>query len=129
MCKELYYYLDATPTHSYLKMLYKYPQARISLRGPGRGAIARRAKHEPEYELLDTGIFDDNRYFDVFVEYAKASPTDVLMLITVHNRGPEDAPTPSAAAALVSQHLVVESRLRRSRMIVAPGRAQSWTRP
>ncbi|MEW6301924.1 MAG: glucosidase [Verrucomicrobiota bacterium] len=88
--KELYYYLDATPTHSYLKMLYKYPQrefpyARIVEENRRRG------KDAPEFELLDTGIFDDDRYFDVFVEYAKAGPDDLLMLVTVHNRGPETA--------------------------------------
>jgi hypothetical protein len=91
--KELYYYLDATPTHSYLKMLYKYPQAEFPyarLLEENR----RRGKAEPEFELLDTGAFDDNRYFDVFVEYAKADTDDLLMLITIHNRGPEDAELP-----------------------------------
>ena len=88
--KELYYYLDATPTHSYLKMLYKYPQSafpydRLVTEGRGRGM------DQPEFELIDTGIFDESRYFDVFVEYAKASATDLLMRITVHNRGPEPA--------------------------------------
>ena len=86
--KELYYYLDATPTHSYLKMLYKYPQARISLRSAGRGETPR-GKLEPEFELIDTGIFDDDRYFDVFVEYAKAEPDDILMRMTVHQPRPE----------------------------------------
>jgi len=89
--KELYYYLDATPTHSYLKMLYKYPQREF----PYAQLVEqsrRRGKDQPEFELLDTGVFDDDRYFDVFVEYAKAGPDDILMLITVHNRGPEDAP-------------------------------------
>ncbi|HEY6169420.1 MAG TPA: glucosidase, partial [Verrucomicrobiae bacterium] len=88
--KELYYYLDATPTHSYLKMLYKYPQREF----PYAQLVEenrRRGKDAPEFELLDTGIFDDDRYFDVFVEYAKAGPDDILMLVTVHNRGPEDA--------------------------------------
>jgi hypothetical protein len=88
--KELYYYLDATPTHSYLKMLYKYPQRTF----PYAQLIEenrRRGKDQPEFELLDTGIFDDDRYFDVFVEYAKAGPDDILMLVTVHNRGPETA--------------------------------------
>src|SRR5712691_9510066 len=88
--KELYYYLDATPTHSYLKMLYKYPQrefpyARLVEENARRKADSRL----PEFELLDTGIFDDDRYFDVFVEYAKAGPEDLLMRVTVHNRGPE----------------------------------------
>ena len=88
--KELYYYLDATPTHSYLKMLYKYPQAEF----PYTRLVEesrRRGQDQPEFELLDTGIFDDDRYFDVFVEYAKASAEDILMLVTVHNRGPEEA--------------------------------------
>jgi len=85
--KELYYYLDATPTHSWLKMLYKYPQeefpyARLVDENRRRGA------DQPEFELLDTGVFDQDRYFDVFVEYAKAGPDDILMLVTVHNRGP-----------------------------------------
>jgi hypothetical protein len=88
--KEIYYYLDGTPTHSYLKMLYKYPQeefpyARLVDENRRRGA------DQPEFELLDTGVFDQDRYFDVFVEYAKAGPDDILMLVTVHNRGPEDA--------------------------------------
>src|SRR5258706_6074887 len=90
-CKELYYYLDATPTHSYLKMLYKYPQREF----PYASLVeenGRRGKDQPEFELLDTGIFDDDRYFDVFVEYAKAAPEDILMLVTIHNRGPESAP-------------------------------------
>ena len=88
--KECYYYLDATPTSSYLKMLYKYPQREF----PYDDLIATngsRSKTEPEYELINTGVFDDNRYFDVFVEYAKASPEDLLMQVTVHNRGPEEA--------------------------------------
>jgi hypothetical protein len=88
--KELYYYLDATPTHSYLKMLYKYPQREFpyaQLAEENR----RRGKDQPEFELLDTGIFDDDRYFDVFVEYAKAGPDDILMFVTAHNRGPETA--------------------------------------
>jgi hypothetical protein len=88
--KELYYYLDATPTHSYLKMLYKYPQGEFPYQ-PLIEENRRRGKGEPEFELLDTGLFHDDRYFDVFVEYAKAGVDDVLMRITVHNRGPEDA--------------------------------------
>lgn len=88
--KELYYYLDATPTHSYLKMLYKYPQ----LAFPYHELVAKnqqRGRLDPEFEILDTGIFDDNRYFDVFVEYAKATPYDILCRITVANRGPDNA--------------------------------------
>ncbi|HTZ42984.1 MAG TPA: hypothetical protein VMB79_03915 [Jatrophihabitans sp.] len=88
--KECYYYLDATPTASYLKMLYKYPQAEF----PYDDLVATNAardRTQPEYELLDTGIFDDGRYFDVLVEYAKATPEDLLLQVTVHNRGPDDA--------------------------------------
>jgi len=88
--KEIYYYLDATPTHSYLKMLYKYPQHEF----PYAWLVdenRQRGKDQPEFELLDTGVFNDDRYFDVFVEYAKAAPEDILMRITVHNRGPDDA--------------------------------------
>jgi hypothetical protein len=88
--KECYFYLDSTPTHSYMKYLYKYPQAAYpydDLVGTNR----RRGRSEHEYELLDTGVFDQDRYFDVFVEYAKASPEDVLILVTVHNRGPDPA--------------------------------------
>ncbi len=90
--KELYYYLDATPTHSYLKMLYKYPQRAF----PYAQLVEENARRkgdprQPEFELLDTGVFDDDRYWDVFVEYAKAGPEDILMRVTVHNRGPEEA--------------------------------------
>jgi hypothetical protein len=88
--KEYYFYLDSTPTHSYLKFLYKYPQASY----PYADLVEtnrRRSRDEFEYELLDTGIFNEDRYFDVFVEYAKASPEDVLIQITAWNRGPEEA--------------------------------------
>ena len=90
--KELYYYLDATPTHSYLKMLYKYPQRAY----PYDQLVAENARRKedlllPEFELLDTGIFDDDRYWDVFVEYAKGGAEDLLMRVSVHNRGPEEA--------------------------------------
>src|SRR5205814_914380 len=88
--KEQYFYLDSTPTHSYLKALYKYPQAEFPyarIRDENRS----RVRSQPEYELLDTGIFDGNRYFDVFAEYAKNSPDDILIRITVFNRGPETA--------------------------------------
>src|SRR6478609_4161376 len=88
--KEQYFYLDATPTHSYLKMLYKYPQreypyARLVDENRRRGTA------EPELELIDLGVFDGGRYFDVFVEYAKAGPNDILCQITVENRGPDAA--------------------------------------
>jgi Glycosyl hydrolase family 63 C-terminal domain len=88
--KEQYFYLDATPTHSYLKMLYKYPQRAF----PYTDLVAenaRRGTNLPEYEVLDTGVFTDDRYFDVFVEYAQAEPGDILMKITAWNRGPEAA--------------------------------------
>ena len=88
--KEYYFYLDSTPTHSYMKYLYKYPQRRFPYEDLLRTNAAR-GKNELEYELLDTGAFAENRYFDVFVEYAKASPEDVLVRIDVANRGPEAA--------------------------------------
>jgi len=89
--KELYYYLDATPTHSYLRMLYKYPQRAFpyaQLRDENR----RRGRALSEFELIDSGVFDDDRYFDVFVEYAKAGPHDILMQVSAHNRGAAGAP-------------------------------------
>src|SRR5213083_1306424 len=82
--KEYYFYLDSTPTHSYMKFLYKYPQAEFPY-GQLVEENRKRGKDQPEFELLDTGVFNDDRYFDVFVEYAKAGPDDILMLITVHN--------------------------------------------
>ena len=88
--KELYYYLDGTPTHSYMRMLYKYPQAAF----PYEQLVeenCRRGRDQPEFELIDTGIFAENRYFDVEIEYAKADPDDILMQITVHNRAGETA--------------------------------------
>ena len=88
--KELYYYLDATPTHSYCKGLYKYPQAEF----PYADLVAengRRTHLQPEYELVDTGVFDQNRYFDVEVEYAKGSIKDILIKVTISNRGPDQA--------------------------------------
>ncbi len=88
--KELYYYLDSTPTHSYLKALYKYPQTEYPYDQLVR-VNRERGKLDPEFELTDSSIFDDNRYFDVFAEYAKADTDDVLIRITVANRGPETA--------------------------------------
>ena len=88
--KEYYFYIDSTPTHSYMKYLYKYPQREYPY-GDLVATNRRRSREEMEYELLDTGIFDDDRYFDVFVEYAKADPEDLLIKISVHNRGPEAA--------------------------------------
>ena len=90
--KEYYFYLDSTPTHSYAKMLYKYPQAAFPYDAAGRGEPRAARSTEFEYELLDTGVFDEDRYWDVFVEYAKADPEDILIRITAVNRGPEAAP-------------------------------------
>lgn len=87
--KEIYYYLDSTPTHSYMKMLYKYPQREY----PYSWLVMENKKrntHDPEFELMDTGIFNDDRYFDVFVEYAKADKEDILIKITAINRGADD---------------------------------------
>src|SRR6185369_11576759 len=89
--KEYYFYLDNTPTHSYMKSLYKYPQAAF----PYEEVLQenkKRDKKSPEFELIDTGIFKDNRYFDVEVEYAKNTAEDILIQITATNRGPDDAP-------------------------------------
>src|SRR5919106_158784 len=88
--KEYYFYLDSTPTHSYMKYLYKYPQAEFPY-GRLVEENRRRGRHEPELELLDTGLFDEDRYFDVFVEYAKGDVDDVLICITAVNRSPEAA--------------------------------------
>src|SRR6266496_3755863 len=88
--KEYYFYLDSTPTHSYMQYLYKYPQAEF----PYEEIVAenrRRDRRTPEYELLETGVFDDDRYFDVIVEYAKGGQDDILVRIGVTNRGPESA--------------------------------------
>ncbi|MBC7919453.1 MAG: glucosidase, partial [Ferruginibacter sp.] len=88
--KEYYYYLDNTPSHSYMKMLYKYPQQAF----PYQQLVTengRRSRLDPEFELADTGVFDENRYFDVFIEYAKADAEDILVRLTVHNRAREAA--------------------------------------
>ena len=88
--KEYYFYLDSTPTHSYMKYLYKYPQSAY----PYSDLVdtnRRRGRNDMEYELLDTGIFNDDGYFDMFVEYAKAGPNDTLIQITLSNRGSEPA--------------------------------------
>jgi hypothetical protein len=88
--KEYYFYLDSTPTHSYMKYLYKYPQGEF----PYRNLVEsnrQRTREDFEYELLDTGIFDDQRYFDIIVEYAKGGPDDLLIRVTAHNRGPDSA--------------------------------------
>ncbi len=88
--KECYFYLDSTPTHSYMRYLYKYPQAAFPYEDLIRTNHTR-SRHQPEYELIDTGVFDRDRYFDVFVEYAKAASEDILIRCTVHNRGPDSA--------------------------------------
>ena len=85
--KEYYFYLDSTPTHSYMRYLYKYPQAAYPYNDLTE-TNRRRSREEMEYELLDTGVFDGDRYFDVFVEYAKAGADDILVRITAVNRGP-----------------------------------------
>jgi hypothetical protein len=88
--KEYYFYLDSTPTHSYMKCLYKYPQGEF----PYNDLVEtnrRRSREDFEYELLDTGVFEDDKYFDVFIEYAKADPQDILMKISIYNRGAENA--------------------------------------
>ncbi len=89
--KEEFFFLDSTPTHSYMKALYKYPQRAF----PYEQLVqenARRGRDDPEYELLDTGIFDEERYFDILVEYAKSAPDDIFIRITATNRGPDPAP-------------------------------------
>jgi mannosylglycerate hydrolase MGH1-like protein len=88
--KEYYFYIDSTPTHSYMKYLYKYPQCEFPYRDLVETNL-RRSREEFEYELVDTKVFDDDRYFDVFLEYAKEGPEDLLIRITIHNRGPESA--------------------------------------
>jgi hypothetical protein len=88
--KEYYFYLDSTPTHSYMKWLYKYPQGDYPY-GDLVGTNGRRSHNELEYELIDTGVFKDDRYFDVYVEYAKETPEEILIRISVSNRGPEPA--------------------------------------
>src|SRR4030081_529096 len=88
--KEYYFYLDSTPTHSYMKFLYKYPQREFPY-GQLVEENRRRGRGTSEFELIDTGVFAEDRYFDVFVEYAKAAPEDILIRIQVVNRGPEAA--------------------------------------
>jgi len=88
--KEVYYYLDSTPSHSYMKMLYKYPQGEF----PYKQLVEenkKAGKHHPEFELIDTGLFDDDRYFDILIEYAKEDVEDMVGMATIHNRGPESA--------------------------------------
>ncbi len=106
--KEYYFFLDGTPTHSYMKMLYKYPQVEYPYDDLVK-VNGQRDQSQPEYELFDAikNDFLANRYFDVFIEYAKASPEDILCRITAINRGPDGGADPYSAALVVSQHLVV----------------------
>ncbi|MGI9046583.1 MAG: hypothetical protein ACR2FI_07300 [Burkholderiales bacterium] len=105
--KEYYFYLDATPSHSYLKYLYKYPQTEYPYAQLVR-ENARRGRTDPPFTLLDTGAFNDNRYWDVEVRYAKATPDEIHARIIAHNRGPESATLACAADAMVPQHLDME---------------------
>lgn len=89
--KELYYYVDSTPTHSYMKMLYKYPQKAFPYKEIAEEA-RRRGRKDAEYELIETGIFDNNEYFDIFIEYAKGDENDILIKLTAHNRSKKKAP-------------------------------------
>jgi len=105
--KEYYYYLDSTPTHSYMKYLYKYPQ-RAYPYGDLIATNLHRTRHDPEYELIDTRIFDDDRYFDVFVEYAKESPEEILIQITVCNRGPDPSTIHVLPTLLVPKYMELD---------------------
>ena len=119
--KEYYFYLDSTPTHSYMKWLYKYPQRAY----PYADLVTtnrQRSRTEFEYELLDTGVFADDKYFDVQVEYAKASPEDILIRISATNRGAETGDAARAAHALVPQHLAARIPMPRSPRCARCGR-------
>ena len=110
--KEYYFYLDSTPTHSYMKYLYKYPQQEYPYHDLA-AVNGQRNRNDFEYELLDTGIFNDNRYFDVYIEYAKESPEEILIKISAGQQGAGSRRTPCAAHALVPQHLGVLVRRHR----------------
>jgi hypothetical protein len=129
--KEYYFYLNSTPTHSHMKYLYKYPQQEY----PYRDLIETnrtRSREEFEYELLDTGIFDDNRYFDVFMEYAKESPDDILVRIIGHNRGPEAARLHVLPTLWFRNYLVLGrgpfDKLRAGRFETVLARSGTWHR-
>ena len=125
--KEYYFYLDSTPTHSYMRYLYKYPQAPF----PYADLVEtnrRRSRADHEYELIDTGVFDDDRYFDVFVEYAKAGPEDLLIEITAFNRGPEPA-TLHLLPTLWFRNIWRHADVERPVIRVAAGRAARRWRP
>ena len=112
--KEEYFYLDSTPTHSYCKALYKYPQGRF----PYQLLVdenKRRTNKDPEFELIDTGVLNDNRYFDVFTEYAKNGPNDILIRITAINRGPERPKRRSLRIGSCPFHNATENARRHSR--------------
>ena len=126
--KEYYFYVDNLPTHSYQRWLYKYPQTAFPY-GDLVATNARRSRHEMEYELLDTGVFDDDRYFDVEVTYAKAGPEDLLCRITVTNRGPEAAADPPPADAVVPEHVVVPAAHRPALAAACRGLARRARRP
>lgn len=117
--KECYYYVDNTPTHSYMKYLYRYPQAAF----PYAELVAenaRRGRLKPEFELVDTGVLDHARYFDIEIEYAKAGPDDLLMLITAHNRGPDSAPLQLLPTLWFRNTWSWDRRLRRPAMAAVP---------
>ncbi len=121
--KEYYFYVDSTPTHSYMKFLYKYPQKAF----PYKELVdenARRGKLDPEFELLDTGIFNEDRYFDVQIEYAKADVNDIAIRITVTNRGLRAGLTSSPSDAVVSKYVVMGGRRRPSCHSI--GEDRSW---
>ncbi len=125
--KEYYFYLDSTPTHSYMKFLYKYPQAEF----PYTQLVEenrRRDKHQPEYELVDTGIFDESRYFDVAVEYAKAGAEDLLIRISVTNRGPEAAPIDVLPTLWFRHTWLWGWDPHRPSITRLPGRSKKWRR-
>ena len=109
--KEYYHYLDATPTNSYLRYLYRYPQAAFPYDDLVK-TNASRGRDAFEYELIDTGVFDEDRYFDVVVEYAKAAPSDIVHQDHGHQSRPGRGHAPSAADAVVPQHVVAKSRWR-----------------
>ena len=104
--KEYYFYLDATPCHSWMRYLYKYPQAEYPY-GWLVEENRRRSRHDPPFTLLDTGVFNDGRYFDVEVRYAKASPEEIHIRVIATNRGPEAAPLHLIPHAVVPQHVVL----------------------